>query len=112
MYVCVFSAPFRIQREAWITAKYLKRAFVSKLPEVKTSSGSGSNRIKSWSVRKKTRRSPARALDKGNSKEELSPSDSDDVTSGLMEGRIPFFFFLCVCVCVRVCVCVCVRACV
>ena len=85
---------FRIQREAWITAKYLKRAFVSKLPEVKTKSSSGGNRIRSWSVRKKTRRSPARALDKGNSKEELSPSDSDDVTSGLMEGRISLTSFL------------------
>ncbi|KAK7482649.1 hypothetical protein BaRGS_00026148 [Batillaria attramentaria] len=40
----------------------------------------------SWSVRKKTRRSPARNLSKGNSREELSPSDSEDVTSGLMEA--------------------------
>ncbi|XP_070207244.1 arf-GAP with coiled-coil, ANK repeat and PH domain-containing protein 2-like isoform X2 [Littorina saxatilis] len=76
----------RAQREAWITAKYLKRAFVSTLPEVKMRSNSGTNRIRSWSVRKKTRRSPARTLDKSNSKEGSSPSDSEDVTSGLMEA--------------------------
>ncbi|KAL8597684.1 hypothetical protein ACOMHN_012651 [Nucella lapillus] len=75
----------RAQREAWIAAKYLKRAFVSKLPQVQMRPGSSTNRIRSWSVRKKTRRSPARALEKGDSREgEDCPGD--DVTSGLMEA--------------------------
>ncbi|XP_076451929.1 arf-GAP with coiled-coil, ANK repeat and PH domain-containing protein 2-like isoform X2 [Babylonia areolata] len=75
----------RAQREAWISAKYLKQAFVNKLPQVQLRSSSSTNRIRSWSVRKKPRRSPARTLDKSSSKEELSPQ-KDDVTSGLMEA--------------------------
>lgn len=75
----------RAQREVWISAKYLKRAFVSKLPEEVKLRSTSTNRIRSWSVRKKTRRSPARTLSKAIS-EEMSPSDSEDVTSGLMEA--------------------------
>lgn len=77
----------RAEREVWITAKYVKRAFVSRLPEVKMRSNASGQRIRSWSVRKRTRRSPARALSKGSSREDVTtPSDCEDVASGLMEA--------------------------
>ncbi|XP_046563022.1 arf-GAP with coiled-coil, ANK repeat and PH domain-containing protein 2-like isoform X5 [Haliotis rubra] len=71
----------RTIREAWIRAKYVQKAFVNHLPDTKTTAG---NKIRSWSVRKKTRKSPARSATKEDSKED-SVSDSEDVTSGLME---------------------------
>ncbi|XP_071109531.1 arf-GAP with coiled-coil, ANK repeat and PH domain-containing protein 2-like isoform X2 [Haliotis cracherodii] len=72
----------RTIREAWIRAKYVQKAFVNHLPDTKTTAG---NKIRSWSVRKKTRKSPARSAAKEDSKED-SVSDSEDVTSGLMEA--------------------------
>ncbi|XP_025083083.1 arf-GAP with coiled-coil, ANK repeat and PH domain-containing protein 2-like isoform X3 [Pomacea canaliculata] len=73
----------RAQREAWITAKYVKRAFVSKLDQVTMPSG---NKIRGWSVRKKIRRSPGRLMTKENSREEWSQSEPEDLASGLLEG--------------------------
>ncbi|KAL5013373.1 hypothetical protein ScPMuIL_007643 [Solemya velum] len=66
-------------REAWIKAKYVQKAFVTNLPELKTTAG---RRLRGWSVKRKSRRSPGRTLSKDD-----SPSDPDsDVTSGLMEA--------------------------
>lgn len=80
----MISLCIRAQREAWITAKYVKRAFVCQLPEMRNQS---ENRINSWSVRKKPRRIPGRGMSKSNSKDESSYSDSEGVASGLMEGN-------------------------
>ncbi|XP_055958090.1 arf-GAP with coiled-coil, ANK repeat and PH domain-containing protein 2 isoform X2 [Patella vulgata] len=65
-------------REAWIRAKYVKKAFVNKLPGAKSPSG---ERIRSWSVKKKIRKSVTTT--KQNSRED---SESEDVASGLMEA--------------------------
>ncbi|GFN91782.1 ARF-GAP with coiled-coil, ank repeat and ph domain-containing protein 2 [Plakobranchus ocellatus] len=46
----------RAVREGWIRAKYVDRAFVKKLPSI-----TRANKLSKWSVRKKVRRSPARA---------------------------------------------------
>ncbi|GFR62463.1 ARF-GAP with coiled-coil, ANK repeat and PH domain-containing protein 2 [Elysia marginata] len=45
----------RSVRESWIRAKYVDKAFVKKLPGV-----TRANKLSKWSVRKKSRRSPAR----------------------------------------------------
>ncbi|CAL1530470.1 unnamed protein product [Lymnaea stagnalis] len=83
----------RSVRENWIRAKYVQKAFIKPLPGVNKS-----NMARKWSVRKKTRRSPARSLIKSSYTESslkdslgskggdsLSHSDPD-LTSGLMEG--------------------------
>ncbi|XP_041377230.1 arf-GAP with coiled-coil, ANK repeat and PH domain-containing protein 2-like isoform X2 [Gigantopelta aegis] len=73
----------RCVREAWIRAKYVDKSFVSRLPGPKNQTG---NKIRSWSVRKKTKKS-LQSIVKEDSKEDvISQSDSDDVTSGLMEA--------------------------
>ncbi|KAK3738015.1 hypothetical protein RRG08_066816 [Elysia crispata] len=46
----------RAVREGWIRAKYVDKAFVKKLPGV-----TRANKLNKWSVRKKSRRSPARS---------------------------------------------------
>ena len=69
-------------REAWIRSKYIQKAFVSKLPGIK---GSGTSKIQSWSVRKRTKRSPGRLY----IKDDNSPSEADEKlenTSDLMKG--------------------------
>lgn len=83
----------RTVRENWIRAKYVQKAFIKKLPGVNKS-----NMFRKWSVRKKTRRSPARSLIKSSYtepsfKDSLSSQGGDslshsdpDLTSGLMEG--------------------------
>ncbi|XP_012942189.1 arf-GAP with coiled-coil, ANK repeat and PH domain-containing protein 2 [Aplysia californica] len=88
----------RVVRESWIRAKYVQKAFIKQLPGVNKG-----NKLRQWSVRKKTRGSPARLLKKHSLEEtsaskdslssrggdSLSPSDSDDLTSGLLEGGAP-----------------------
>ncbi|ESO91406.1 hypothetical protein LOTGIDRAFT_153844 [Lottia gigantea] len=65
-------------REAWIKAKYITKSFVNKLPGPKSPSG---ERIKSWSVKKKVRKSMLPSS-KPSSQDD---SESEDVVSGLME---------------------------
>lgn len=70
----------RSVREAWIRSKYIQKAFVSKLPGMK-----GSSKIQSWSVRKRTKRSPGRFF----MKDDNSPSDVEEKlenTSDLMKA--------------------------
>ncbi|BFZ23577.1 hypothetical protein BsWGS_26617 [Bradybaena similaris] len=86
----------RVAREAWIRAKYVQKAFIKKLPGVNKT-----NSLRKWSVRKKFRHSPARKLKKdqpedtntlstdsssARKEDTSSVSDSEDLTSGLMEA--------------------------
>ncbi|XP_062590479.1 arf-GAP with coiled-coil, ANK repeat and PH domain-containing protein 2-like isoform X2 [Saccostrea cucullata] len=64
-------------RESFIRAKYLDKAFVSKLPGPKSS-----NKVKGWSVRRKPKRSPSR--DVANSHD--NSEEDSDLTSGIMEA--------------------------
>ncbi|XP_061163499.1 arf-GAP with coiled-coil, ANK repeat and PH domain-containing protein 2-like isoform X2 [Saccostrea echinata] len=64
-------------RESFIRAKYLDKAFVSKLPGPKSS-----NKVKGWSVRRKPKRSPSR--DVANSHD--NSEEESDLTSGIMEA--------------------------
>ncbi|XP_064611026.1 arf-GAP with coiled-coil, ANK repeat and PH domain-containing protein 2-like isoform X2 [Liolophura sinensis] len=73
----------RSVREAWIKAKYVQKAFVSKLPGPSDNRSPEGRRIRGWSVCRKTRRSPARSLSKETSESE---DDKLDVTSGLLEA--------------------------
>ena len=75
---------FRCVREAWIRAKYVDKAFVSRLPGPKNQTG---NKIRSWSVRKKTKKLQHMIVKEDSKEDVVSQSDSDDVTSGLMEGQ-------------------------
>ncbi|KAJ8320218.1 hypothetical protein KUTeg_001805 [Tegillarca granosa] len=60
-------------------AKYVQKAFVSKLPSPRLSTG---NKLKGWTVKKKSRRSPGRTA----SKDDSQSDNESDVTSGLMEA--------------------------
>jgi Arf-GAP/coiled-coil/ANK repeat/PH domain-containing protein len=86
----------RVVREAWIRAKYVQKAFIKKLPGINKT-----NSLKKWSVRKKIKRSTGRKMKRDQSQESdskstdstsikkgdsASLSDSEDLTSGLMEG--------------------------
>lgn len=66
-------------RESFIRAKYIDKAFVSKLPGPKSAS-----KAKGWSVKRKPKRSPSKdvASSQDNSDEEA------DLTSGIMEGML------------------------
>lgn len=64
-------------RESFIRAKYLDKAFVSKLPGPKSS-----NKVKGWSVRRKPKRSPSRDVAESQDNSE----EDSDLTSGIMEG--------------------------
>ena len=68
-------------REGWIRAKYVDKAFVKKLPGV-----TRSNKLSKWSVRKKTRRSPARGS--GLQKTRSSSGSALSKTSSL-PGSLP-----------------------
>lgn len=80
-------------RESWIRAKYVQKAFIKKLPGINKS-----NNLRKWSVRKKIRHRPAqklkknqedeseKSLDSDASKKGDSLSDSEDLTSGFLEG--------------------------
>ncbi|CAG5128146.1 unnamed protein product, partial [Candidula unifasciata] len=86
----------RVAREAWIRAKYVQKAFIKKLPGINKA-----NCQRKWSVRKKFKHSPARKLKKDQTEDisiksvdsssvkkddASSVSDSEDLTSGLMEA--------------------------
>ncbi|XP_022340712.2 arf-GAP with coiled-coil, ANK repeat and PH domain-containing protein 2-like isoform X1 [Crassostrea virginica] len=69
----------RTIRESFIRAKYIDKAFVSKLPGPKASS-----KVKGWSVKRRPKRSPSRDV---TNSQENSEEDSD-LTSGIMEGPV------------------------
>lgn len=58
---------------------------MAKLPGHKNPAGS---KFKSWSVRKKTKRSPARTLTKDESPSDTDERPEGDSTGGMLEGRI------------------------
>lgn len=66
-------------RESFIRAKYIDKAFISKLPGPKSAS-----KAKGWSVKRKPKRSPSKdvASSQDNSDEEA------DLTSGIMEAPV------------------------
>ncbi|XP_048766757.1 arf-GAP with coiled-coil, ANK repeat and PH domain-containing protein 2-like isoform X3 [Ostrea edulis] len=66
-------------RESFIRAKYLDKAFVSKLPGPKSS-----NKVKGWSVRRKPKRSPSRDVAESQDNSE----EDSDLTSGIMEAPV------------------------
>eukprot|EP00106_Octopus_bimaculoides_P014605 XP_014782047.1 PREDICTED: arf-GAP with coiled-coil, ANK repeat and PH domain-containing protein 2-like [Octopus bimaculoides] len=70
-------------REAWIRSKYIQKAFVSKLPGFKDNS---SEKIQSWSVRKRTKRSPGRSLIKDDNLSTSQPSEKLENSSDLMKA--------------------------
>ncbi|XP_036369184.1 arf-GAP with coiled-coil, ANK repeat and PH domain-containing protein 2-like isoform X4 [Octopus sinensis] len=70
-------------REAWIRSKYIQKAFVSKLPGFKDNS---SEKIQSWSVRKRTKRSPGRSLIKDDNLSTTQPSEKLENSSDLMKA--------------------------
>lgn len=73
----ILSSNNRTIRESFIRAKYIDKAFVSKLPGPKASS-----KVKGWSVKRRPKRSPSRDV---TNSQENSEEDSD-LTSGIMEG--------------------------
>ena len=79
----------RPQREAWIRAKYIQKAFVRRLPfgEEGAATSTGNNeKQKRWSVQKRRRRSPGKQTASNTTSGSATPSPGSE-DAKLIQGR-------------------------